>query len=65
MNTTKPKRQRTEKRVGTYWQKPPPITRSEAIAAQRDRGTYLDAAKIAEAAVRAGILKLPTKREEL
>lgn len=63
--TTTQKRQRKETRVGTYWQKPPPITRSEAIAAQRDRGTYVEAAKIAADAVRAGLLKLPTKKGDL
>lgn len=65
MTTTKPKRQRTEKRVGTYWQKPAQITPSEARRVAESRNTYLTAAKIASDAVRAGILRLPVKKGDL
>lgn len=65
MTTTKPKRQRTEKRVGTYWQKPPQITPSEARRVAESRNAYLTAAKIASDAVRAGLLRLPVKKGDL
>ena len=65
MTTDKPKRQRTEKRVGTYWQKPAQITPSEARRVAESRNTYLTAAKIAADSVRAGILRLPVKKGDL
>lgn len=65
MNTTTKKRQRKETRVGSYWQKPPQITPSEARRVAESRNTYLTAAKTAADAVRAGLLRLPVKRGDL
>lgn len=59
--TTTQKRQRKETRVGTYWQKPPQITPSEARRVAESRNTYPTAAD----AVRAGLLRLPVKRGDL
>lgn len=63
--TTTPKRQRKETSVGTYLQKPPQITPSEARRVAESRNTYLTAARVAADAVRAGLLKLPVKKGDL
>lgn len=49
--------------VREYAQKPPPITRDEKLAAQRDRGIYENAQAIVKAAIAAGVgIKLPEKK---
>ena len=47
------------------FQKPLQMTREEAMEAAKNRQTYLNAAKIAADAVRAGHLRLPVKKGDL
>lgn len=47
------------------FQKPLRMTREEAMEAAKNRRTYLNAAKIAADAVRAGHLRLPVKKGDL
>lgn len=57
----------TKTRSGTSqrYYKPERITQSEARRVSESRDTYLNAAKIAADAIRAGYLKVPTKRGDL
>ena len=54
----------TKSRSGTSqrYYKPERITQSEARRVAESRNTYLNAAKIAADAVRAGLLRLPVKK---
>ena len=47
------------------FQKPLRMTREEAMEAARNRWTYLNAAKIAESAIKAGHIRLPVKKGDL
>jgi len=57
----------TKTRSGTSvrYYKPERITQSEARRVAESRNTYLNAAKIAADAVRAGHLRLPVKKGDL
>lgn len=57
----------TKSRSGTSqrYYKPERITQSEARRVAESRNTYLNAAKIAADAVRAGHLRLPVKKGDL
>ena len=48
-----------------YYQKPMKISREEAQKALSNRDIYANAASIAAAAVRAGLLRLPVKRKDV
>jgi len=48
-----------------YYQKPMKISRDEALEAANNREIYHNAAAIAAAAVRSGLLKMPTKRNDI
>jgi hypothetical protein len=48
-----------------YQQKPMKITRDEVREAMENRMIYASAAKIAAAAIKRGLLKMPTKMEDL
>jgi len=48
-----------------YYQKPMKISRDEALEAASNREIYHNAAAIAAAAVRSGLLKMPTKRKDI
>jgi len=48
-----------------YYQKPMKISRNEALEAANNREIYHNAAAIAAAAVRSGLLKMPTKRKDI
>ena len=48
-----------------YYQKPMKISRNEALEAANNREIYHNAAAIASAAVRSGLLKMPTKRRDI
>ena len=47
------------------FQKPLRMTREEAMEAAKNRSTYLNAAKIAADAVRAGLIRLPVKKGDV
>ena len=48
-----------------YYQKPMKISRQEAIDAISNREIYHNAAAIAAAAVRSGLLRMPTKKKDV
>jgi hypothetical protein len=54
-----------EKVYQRYYQKPMKISRGEALEAASNREIYHNAAAIAAAAVRSGLLKMPTKRKDM
>jgi hypothetical protein len=54
-----------EKVYQRYYQKPMKISRKEAIEAMSNREIYHNAAAIAAAAVRSGLLRMPTKKKDL
>ena len=54
-----------EKVYQRYYQKPMKISRNEALEAANNREIYHNAAAIAAAAVRSGLLKMPTKRKDI
>lgn len=54
-----------EKVYQRYYQKPMKISRQEAIDAISNREIYHNAASIAAAAVKSGLLRMPTKKKDL
>jgi hypothetical protein len=48
-----------------YYQKPMKISRGEALEAASNREIYHNAAAIAAAAVRSGLLRMPTKKKDV
>jgi hypothetical protein len=54
-----------EKLYQRYYQKPMKISRQEAIDAISNREIYHNAAAIAAAAVRSGLLRMPTKKKDV
>jgi len=54
-----------EKVYQRHYQKPMKISRDEALDAANNREIYHNAAAIAAAAVRSGLLKMPTKRKDI
>ena len=54
-----------EKVYQRYYQKPMKISREEAIEALGNREIYHNAAAIAAAAVRSGLLRMPVKKKDL
>ena len=54
-----------EKLHQRYYQKPMKISRQEAIDALSNREIYANAAAIAAAAVKSGLLRMPTKKKDL
>ena len=59
------RRSQAEKVHQRYYQKPMKISRQEAIDAISNREIYANAASIAAAVVKSGLLRMPTKKKDV